>query len=186
MTGRRKAPLWRRGQAWAPVCSHTASPRHTLAGPLRTECQQRRSKDRSGKAPPHRHTHTHTPGNGRGMMGKAERGGRGRFEEATAKRKGEKEKERLNQRGRIQFGGKNFRRKKVKETVNKPHKQTQNAGEKRPQVKGTQRGSDRPRQCGWVALGGSKEALAECWPSPGATVPPPHPPPTPPSLIYNT
>lgn len=49
--GQRKAPLWHQGQAWAPVCSHTASLRHTLAWPLRTECQQRRLKDRSGKVP---------------------------------------------------------------------------------------------------------------------------------------
>lgn len=30
--GQRKAPLWRQGQAWAPVCLHTASPSHTLVG----------------------------------------------------------------------------------------------------------------------------------------------------------
>lgn len=45
--GQRKAPLWNWGQAWAPRFFYSP----LLGRPLRTACQQRRSKDRSSKVP---------------------------------------------------------------------------------------------------------------------------------------
>lgn len=83
--GQRKAPLWPRGQAWAPVCSHTASLWHTLARLLRTESQERRSRDRSRKV----------PWVGRGASGEIEKGSWQRWEGGQQREKAKKEQERL-------------------------------------------------------------------------------------------